>query len=152
MQPLDVAGVEGGRHGAQRLELVADQVQVARLEHRGVRRGRKRVVREDVPAAELDVIEAVQRYEVLDLGHAILGPFTEADGAELGQRSHGCGEPFSGQHDTGDRGRCDRSHPWKQDGELAVRCADLVGVFHRLNSNLVGSRGLRSCAGKRISV
>jgi hypothetical protein len=105
-EPGDVAWVEDCRVGPDHFQLLADDVQVLLLQHAGEDRGIVGVVGEGVPSAEDQIFEAGERYEVLDLGHPVLGALAQANRAQLGQGSDGLGEALLDQLGTCDkRGR-----------------------------------------------
>ncbi len=114
VEPLHVAPIEHRRHRRDCLELGADLIEQRLLQHAGGLRRFVRVVLEDVPAAEHDVVERGERHEVLDERRATFGALAEANGSHLRQRADRLGEAAShGQH-PGDRGRADGAHPDEQ--------------------------------------
>jgi hypothetical protein len=128
LQPLDVLLVEHRRHRLDRLEEVADRLQVLvavenpRLQRRGVR-----VVRERVPGAEDQVVERGQRHEVADEGRPPLGAPAEPNGAHLGERAdRPAATPPHVLH-TRDECRRHRTQADAQDSERSLRRRDPPG-------------------------
>ena len=76
---LDVRLLEHGGHRLDRLELGLERLEVLVLvEHAGAHGGLVRVVREDVPAAEHDVVELGERDVVLDRRRVVVGALADA--------------------------------------------------------------------------
>jgi len=130
VQALDVVLREHGRHGADALELGLDFLEQPRLQHGRVHGRLVGVVREYVPAAELDILQIVQGHELLDLGAAALGAFPEADRPHLGERADRLAEVLAHRvnpgHDRGGHG----AHPRDEDSKFALCRFDLVTSLH----------------------
>jgi hypothetical protein len=84
-QALDVLGEEHRRHRPDRTQLVLHGVEVIAREHIGGARGGIRVVREQVPAAEHELVELRQRHELADERLTLLVASAQADSTQLGQ-------------------------------------------------------------------
>ena len=86
VEPLHVEGIERGRHRSHGAHRVADRFEVAAdVEHTGARGSGVRVVGEEVPRAEDDVVERGDGYEVADHRCALVGAFAEPDRRHLRQ-------------------------------------------------------------------
>ena len=92
----------------------------SRVEHAGAHRRLVRVVREDVPAAEHDVVELGERDVVLDRGRVVVGALAEADVPDLRQRADRLAEAAADRLHAGDERGRDRAHAGQQDAELAL--------------------------------
>jgi hypothetical protein len=125
VQLLDVRLLEHRGHRRDRLELGTQLIEQPRVEHARLHRRLVRVLREDVPAAEHDVVEPCERHVVLDRGRLALGALADANVTELGQRADRLAEPAADRlHARDERGR-DRAHAGQQDAELAARGLDV---------------------------
>ena len=93
-------------------------------------RGLEGVVREDVPAAEFELVEPREGDEIRDLGDALVGPPPEADRPHLGEGAHRDALALAGQEDAGDRRRGHGAHAGQQHAELSLGRTDRFRLFH----------------------
>jgi hypothetical protein len=130
MQALDVSRVEDALHRTNGLKLGLHGLDVSALQHLGVLRGLEGVIRKDVPPAELQLPEARQRNEVGDLRRALVRPFAEPNGPQLGERPDGNGLALARQHDPRDGGGCHGAHAGKEDAELSFGGLERCRLLH----------------------
>jgi hypothetical protein len=142
VEVLDVGLLEHGRHRLDRLELGLERIEVLGVEHAGADRGLVGVVREDVPAAEHDIVERRQRDVVLDRRRVVVGALADPDVTELGQRADRLADPAADRLHAGDEGGRDRAHAGEQDAELTCGRLD-VDAF--LESHEHSNRDFESC-------
>src|SRR6266545_4875108 len=116
VEPAHPGLVEDGRHRADRLELLADGIEVLAAQHVRADRGVVGVVRDRVPAAEDEVVEPGEREHVTEQRTVIERAVLEVP--ELRERADGRGELPPHRGDAGDRRRRDGPHPREQDSEL----------------------------------
>jgi hypothetical protein len=95
------------------------------LQHAGLHRRFVSVVFKNVPAADLDIFDLGQRHKVLDGGATPLRPFSQTDGAELGQRSDRFSDPSLDCFQPGNEGRGYRPHAGYEHAQLAVNGRNL---------------------------
>jgi hypothetical protein len=132
-QPLHVALIEHRRHRPDRFHLGPDLVEQTRLEHAG-RAGRGvAVFREDVPAAEDEVVEADEADEVLDARRAVLGALPEPDRAHLRERADRLGQALPDREHAGNGGGGDGAQAHEQDPESASGRRNFYWCFHPEN-------------------
>ena len=105
VQPLHVLGVADAAHRLDGAQLVLHEIDVLRAQHMGMLGRSERIVFEDVPRAELELVEVSEGREVGDLRRASLGALSEADGPELRERPHACSEATPSQGDACDERR-----------------------------------------------
>src|SRR5690606_13199068 len=86
-------------------ELVLHFLEVARLEHVCALGRLVSVVRKQIPAREDQIVQASERYELRDLGYAVLRALAEADGAHLRQRPDRRGLAGAREQTARDEGR-----------------------------------------------
>ena len=99
------------------------------LEHAGLLRGRVRVVRNRIPRAEHDVVEAGERDEVLDQRRALVGALAEADRRHLRERADRLRVAAANALDAGHERRGDGAEAGREDAELAAwRDANVDGA------------------------
>ena len=118
VQLLHVLRVEDGRPRLDALEEVLDRLEVARLEDAGLLRRLVGAVRVDVPAAELELVEAGEGHEVLDQRRAVVRALAEPDGAHLRQAADRLGEPAPHRLHAGDERGRHRAHARQKHAEL----------------------------------
>ena len=133
---LDVLLVEDGLHGFDGREGAFNLVEEGLFEDAcmgGCLVGRVFV---DVPTAEDEIVEFGERNEVLDLGSAVLGTFTEADGGQLRERADGLAEASFNEFDTSHKRGCNSTDSWNENSELTFgwsnayrRCGQLFGLL-----------------------
>ena len=129
VEPLHVSLIEHGGPRFDGLELRLDLIEQARLEHAGRARSLIAVVVEDIPAAELDMVEVDERHHFVDLRRAPFGALAEPNGAHLRERSDRLGESLAdGQH-ARNRGGADGPKAHEKDTQFAPGWCDL-GLFH----------------------
>ena len=125
--------VEDGVHGHDTLELLGQWRQVELGHHA---RGARRLVhvrREGIPAAEDQVVEVGERYELTNAGVAAVLPLAEPDVGHLTDRAHRCIAGVPGVHDAGDEGRGDGAHAGHEHAETAGSGSDGARVRHGSN-------------------
>jgi hypothetical protein len=118
VEALHIRLLEHGGHRLDRLELLLDRIEVLRLEHAGALRSLVRVLGEDVPAAEDDVVELRERDVLADRRRPFVGALADADMSELGERADRLADPFADRLDARDEGCGDRAHTRKQNAQL----------------------------------
>ncbi len=116
---LDVFLIEHRRHRLDRRQEVLQRRQVLLRQHPGLGRRHERVVGEQIPAAEHDVVELRERNELTDERRARISPLAQPDRAHLGQRADRLGRAAPDRLDPGHEGGRDRAHAGGQDAELA---------------------------------
>ncbi len=131
VQALDVVLAEDRLHRLDRAQEVLDLVEQLLLEHASVKRGFVGVFLEDVPRPELDVVDASEGNELVDLRRSAVGALAEADSAHLGERADRLGEPATHGFDAGDDGGADGSEADEKDAKLALGVRDLNSALVR---------------------
>ena len=130
VEPLDVTSIEHRRPRLDRLQLRLDLFEQRRFEHAGGLRRFVRILLENIPAAEHDIIERRKRHEILDERRAAFGPLPEPDRAHLRQRADWLGEPAPHGEHAGDRRRADGAHANEQNAQFPCRFRDFRRIFH----------------------
>jgi hypothetical protein len=144
VEPRNVARIEDSGEGLYRLQLVLHGAQVFLLQHPSDGGGLVGVIREGVPAAEAQVLQTVQRHEILDPGRAVLGPFPEPDRSQPSQRTHRFGEALLYELHPCDEGGSHRPIP-------CVRTPSLpCGAWISLASDISLTLSFR-CLARRLS-
>ena len=111
--------------------LMRNLLEQRRLEDTG-RLGRAvAVLVEDVPAAEHKIVERRQRDHLADLGRPAIRPFSETDGAHLGQRADGLGQSFTDGDDAGNEGGADGAKADQEHTEFAASGSDVNRGRHK---------------------
>ena len=117
---LDVLLVEDRLHRLDRRQRLLQLFQQRHFQHARLDRGFVGVVFENVPAADLQVVQAGQRHEILDRRAAAFGALSQPDGSQLGQRTDRFPESALDGFQPGDEGRRDRAHAGNQDPQFAL--------------------------------
>jgi hypothetical protein len=129
LEPLHVMLVEHRRHRLDLLEEVLDRDHVLVLvEHAAVESRLVGIIRHGIPGPELQLVERIERREVLDQRSAALAPLAETDRHELRERTSGRGDAAPSQLHAGDEGRGHCAESDTQYPELAVSWLDLAGL------------------------
>src|SRR6266545_2017715 len=116
VEPAHPGLVEHGRHRPDRLELLADGIEVLAAQHVRADRGAVGVVGDGIPAAEDEVVEPREREHVAERRPVSERAVLQV--TELRERADRRGELSPDRGDAGDGGRRDRPHTREQDGEL----------------------------------
>ena len=133
-QPLHHVLVEHRRHGPNLRKRRLQLREMLGREHLCLHRRRVGVVRNRVPAAEHQILQAGERDQVLDHRPALLAALAEADVRHLGQRSDGLAQSRLDGLDAGDECRGHGAHARQEDRELAVRRGHLrLELIHPLH-------------------
>ena len=131
VEPLDVVLVEDRRPRANLLELRTHLLEQRRLEHAGRFRRAVAVLREDVPAAEDEIVERGQRHDLVDQRRTAFRPLAQTDVTHLGQRADGLGNSFANGDDAGNEGRADGPEADQEHAEFAARGSDVNWSRHK---------------------
>jgi hypothetical protein len=131
VQPPNELRVEDGAHRLHCLELVLHRQKVSLAEHPCMLGGGVRVVREEIPPTELELIEPSERGKVANLDAAVaLGGVRETNGSELREGSDRGSEAATDERDPRYRRCGDRTDTGQQDGELSTRRPNLRRSVH----------------------
>ncbi len=109
---LHIILVEGRLHRTDFAQELLYLGQMFRPEHGRVFGRLIRCVRENIPSSEHDIFEFLQRHEVLNRRRASVGPLSQANRAELRQRSHRLRLFAADQVDPGHERSCHGSHSY----------------------------------------
>src|SRR5215469_1494260 len=137
---FDVGLVERGFHGFDFAEEGLNFAEMIRVEDARFGGGFVRGVRENVPAAENEIVEAGERNEVLNFRRAAFGALAETDGSHLRERADREGVAVANQFDAGHKSGADRADAGREYAELAFGLRDLSGFLH---SNLLSRMKFR---------
>src|SRR5215468_10911851 len=121
MSPIESFDVLTVKHTRQRrncFELGADEIEQRWIEHPGAQRGLIRVVREDVPCRESEIVESRQGNEVANARCALLGALAETNRAELRERADRLSNTLTDLLDSGDEGAAYSPQADEQDGQF----------------------------------
>ena len=130
-EPLDVVLVEDRRPRANLLELRPHLLEQRRLQNAGRFCRAVAVLREDVPAAEDEIVEGGQRHDLVDQGRTAFRPLSQTDMTHLGQRADGLGNSFANGDDAGDEGRADGPEADQKHAEFAARGSNVNRSRHK---------------------
>ena len=122
--------IKGRLHGLDGGEKCFYFPKVLRIEHARVCGGLVGVVGENIPAGKNQVVQSAQWHKGFDRRSAPVGPFAEADRAQLGQRAHRL--RLSGPHQlhAGHEGRAHGAKSGKQNTEFSLGGSDFSWLFH----------------------
>jgi hypothetical protein len=129
-EAFHVVLVEDRLHRLHALEERAHLLEERGLENAGVHRGFVRVVLEDVPSAEDEVVEPGERNEILDQGRAVVGALAEPDRPHLREGAERLRVAAPDRLDPRVEGRRDGAHPRRENPELALRLGQLLLYLH----------------------
>lgn len=122
--------VERRGHGLDRFKELCGFVEMLRVKNAGLSGGFVGVIREGVPAAEDDVIQVGELDEFFDFRDASFGAAAEANGAHLGERSHGHGCAPTDEFDSGHQCSADGAHAGRQYTEFSFWRSNADGPAH----------------------
>src|SRR3978361_1722800 len=91
---------------------------------------RIRVVRENVPCAEFEIVERRQRQELANVRYMTFRPFSEPDRTELCKRADRLCEAFSREQHAGDHRRRDGAEAGKKHAEFARGGCNRIRLAH----------------------
>jgi hypothetical protein len=146
VESLHVVGREHRGHRLHRRERLLQPLEERRLEDAGVAGGLVRVIGEDVPRAEANVVERRERHELLDERRPAFRALAEPDGAHLRERPDRLREPSTHRLDSGDEGGADGAEPGEENGELPGRGGDGAWLLHGAFLGWGFPEGLRAAA------
>src|SRR5262249_18398201 len=130
VEPLHVTAIEYRRPRANGFELWTNLFEQRRFEDAGSLRRLVRVVFEDVPAAEHDIVERRERHEILDRRRSSFRALAETHGAHLREGTDRLRQPAPHCQHTSDRGRADRTHPDEHNTQFPCSFRDFWRIFH----------------------
>ena len=100
------------------------------LEHFSVRGAFVGVVGEEVPRAELKLVERGEREKFFDERGAVVGALAQTNGGELGERTDGCTEPAARKEAAGDERGGHGTQAGQQNAQLSLGGLNLRGFLH----------------------
>src|SRR5271157_2244639 len=103
-----------------------------RIQHARLRRRFVSAVRENIPAAEDDVVQLRQLHEILDFRRTTVRALSQANRGHLGERSDWLGLFLANEFYAGHK-RCGyRAHTRHQNPKVSPRGSNLRWFFHEI--------------------
>ena len=130
VEPFHVRAIERRLHRPDAAEQALHLRQVMGREHAGLAGGFVGGVGEDVPAAEDEVVECLERDELPDQRRAALGALPEPNRADLGQRADWRRQALADEFHPGHKRGADRSQAGRENAQRSVRRRDGGGPAH----------------------
>src|SRR6202035_4675920 len=146
---LDVMLIESGLHRFDGLQEFLDLVEVFGLQDARLGGGLIRVIGENIPAAENNVVEFGEGHELTNLWRAAFGAFAKANGAQLRERADRRGFAAANQFNSCHKRGAYGSHSRREDAQSSFGRSNIYGPAHSISpSPCEFSRGVHSRVAK----